>query len=100
MASMLAAMSCCLPLGTVVLAAGTAGVAALLDALRPYLMGLSALLLGFAFWQTYRRRACTRSSRWQVGVLWTSLVLLLGFLLFPQQIAGLVADALPAEAIR
>ncbi len=54
--SALAATSCCLPLGTFWLAAGTAGASAILDRLRPYLIALSVILLAFAFWQAHRAK--------------------------------------------
>lgn len=46
--SVLAASSCCLPLGTMWLAAGAAGAGAFLDQYRPWLMGASTGILGWA----------------------------------------------------
>src|SRR6266545_3014847 len=56
--SSIAAMSCCLPVGTFLAAAGLAGTSAFMDSARPYFLGLSLLLLGFGFWQTYGAKSC------------------------------------------
>ncbi len=89
----LAAMSCCLPLGTFVAAAGAAGAARVLAPWRPWLIGLSILLLAIGFARTYRRRECSVGrSRFSVVVLWISAVLVFSMLLFPQAIAGFLAD--------
>ncbi len=61
--------------------------------LRPWLLGLSIVLLGFGFWQQYRARQCAVRGRLLGGVLlWAALVVFLGMILFPQQIAGFIAD--------
>src|SRR5437763_14633737 len=56
--SVLAALTCCLPVLPFVLAAGTAGSARYLSsfvrALRPYLLGLSVPLLAPGFYQSRR----------------------------------------------
>jgi hypothetical protein len=58
LASLLAALSCCLPLGTLLMAAGSAGAAMFSEALRPILVWVSALLIVVAFVQTYFRSRC------------------------------------------
>jgi hypothetical protein len=89
----LAAMSCCLPLGTFVAAAGAAGAARALAPMRPWLIALSILLLAIGFIRTYRRRECSVGrSPFSVALLWISAVLVLSMLLFPQAIAGFLAD--------
>ncbi|MEO8660674.1 MAG: hypothetical protein ABI693_19545 [Bryobacteraceae bacterium] len=91
--SVLAASSCCLPLPAVIASAGLAGASGWMNTLRPWLMGGSLTILAWAFWQTYRRAACQRQrSRWSVALLWLSLGIVAGMLLFPQAIAGLLAD--------
>jgi hypothetical protein len=91
--SALASLSCCLPLGfAAALGAGAAG--AFLTTLRPWLLGLSVALLGVGFWQQRRARQCRVRGRWLGAVLlWLAVAVVLGMLLLPQQIAGLVADA-------
>ena len=91
--SFVSAVSCCLPVGTVFAAAGFAGAAAFLISARPYLMGLSILLLGAGFWQAYGASNCpVKRNRMAVFLLWTATGLLLLLFLFPQNIAGLLAD--------
>ena len=95
-ASLAAASACCLPVGTFLVAAGSAGAARILTPLRPWLIGISigALVLGFV--QTYGRSQCSiRRNLFSVILLWASAVVVLITLLFPQLVAGLIADKLP-----
>lgn len=87
----LAAMTCCLPIGTLLLAGGTAGASVLTRVWRPYLMGASVGILLLGFWQFYRAPRCERG--WVSSLLlWTSAALLGAFLFFPQDVAAFVAD--------
>lgn len=53
----IAASACCIgPLVLAVLGIGAAGAFATLTTLRPYILGLTAALLGFGFYLTYRKR--------------------------------------------
>ena len=90
--SSLATMVCCLPLAFAA-AIGAAGASAFLLKFRPWFLGLSLLLLGVGFWQQRRARQCAVKGR-IVGqvLLWSALVIVLGMILFPQQIAGFIAD--------
>ena len=92
--SSLATMVCCLPLAFAA-AIGAAGASAFLLKFRPWFLGLSVLLLGVGFWQQRRARQCAVKGR-IVGqvLLWSALVIVLGMILFPQQIAGFIADRL------
>lgn len=93
LAGVAAACGCCLPLPAVIASAGIAGASALLASLRPWLLTASLLLLAFAFWQTYRRPACGRRRSLAAKVLlWLSLALIVVMFLFPQTVAGLLAD--------
>lgn len=90
--STLATLGCCLPLGFAG-ALGTAGASAVFGGLRPWLLGLSVALLGVGFWQQRRARQCSLKGRWLGEVLlWTAVVAFLVMILFPQQIAGFLAD--------
>ncbi|HEV3456905.1 MAG TPA: hypothetical protein VHG32_10125 [Thermoanaerobaculia bacterium] len=90
--SALASLSCCLPLGFAA-ALGAGAASAFLTTLRPWLLGLSVALLGFGFWQQRRARQCQVRGRWLGAVmLWLAVAVVLGMLLLPQQIAGLLAD--------
>lgn len=90
--SVLAAGSCCLPLGTMWLAASAAGAGAFLPTLRPYLMGLSVLLIAFGFWQVHRATQCGCKRNWlSLSLLWIAAVFVGTSLLFPQLFASLLA---------
>jgi hypothetical protein len=86
-----ATMSCCLPLGfAAALGAGTAS--AFLGTLRPWLLGLSVALIGVGFWQQHHAKKCSVRGRLAGKVLlWAAVIVALGMILFPQQIAGLLA---------
>src|SRR5262249_51825947 len=87
--SALATLACCLPLGLVGLAAAAAGVSALVDRLRPELLGLSVVLLGVAGYQIYRARAtCQPRSRVSVTIWWLSACIVILVIAFPDLIAG------------
>jgi hypothetical protein len=90
----MATMVCCLPLAFAA-AIGAAGASAFLLRFRPWFLGLSIVLLGFGFWQQRRARQCEVKGR-VVGrvLLWTAVIVLVGTILFPQQIAGFIADRL------
>ena len=92
--SVIAAMSCCLPVGTFLVAAGAAGAGRVLAPLRPWLFGVSigALILGFV--QAYGRAHCSlRRNPVTILVLWVAATLVLALLLFPQVVAGFLAGA-------
>lgn len=93
--SVLAATTCCLPVLPFVLAAGTAGSArflsSLVGALRPYLLGVSVLLIAFGFYQSRRasRCNCKPSLLSQVVLCLSALIVAISILL-PQAFADLV----------
>lgn len=89
LASIAASICCIGPFLAIFLGLGTFGAAIGLEDLRPYLLGLTALLLGIAFYSTYRNRAgrcadgnCTagRSSR---VALWTITGVVIAAAAFP-----------------
>jgi hypothetical protein len=90
--SSVATISCCLPLGFAA-ALGAGAASPFFTTLRPWLLGLSVALLGLGFWQQYRAKQCTIRGR-RIGnvLLWTALVVVLGMILFPQEIAAFIAD--------
>ncbi|MFZ0821435.1 MAG: hypothetical protein WAM91_15310 [Candidatus Acidiferrales bacterium] len=92
--SALATISCCLPLGFAA-AIGAAGASGFVERFRPWLLGLSVLLLGLGFWQQRRAKQCAVKGGW-VGqaLLWVAVVVVAGMILFPQQVAGFFADHL------
>ena len=88
------ASSCCLPLAPFLLAAGAAGSSAFFVKFRPILLAASALLIGFGFYQSWRAKQCDcQPSPLSAILLWASAILVLLFILFPQAIANLLANA-------
>jgi hypothetical protein len=90
--SSVATISCCLPLGFAA-ALGAGAASAFFTTLRPWLLGLSVVLLGLGFWQQRRAKQCAVRGRLLGSVLlWAALLVVVGMILFPQQIAGFIAD--------
>jgi hypothetical protein len=95
MVSSVAAIGCCLPLGFAG-ALGAAGASAFLQKFRPWLLALSVVLLGVGFWQQRRAKQCSvKRSRASTVLLWATVAVVAGMVLFPQEIAALIADVLP-----
>jgi len=95
--SALASMACCLPLGAAA-ALGLAGSGVFLDRVRPWFSALSVLLLAAGFWQQRRARHCgLRAGIVGVVLLWTSLIFVAAVILFPQEIAAVLAGPSPAS---
>jgi hypothetical protein len=92
--SSLATMACCVPLGFAA-AIGAAGASAFLLRFRPWFLVLSVALIGLGFWQQRRAKQCAVKGR-LIGqiLLWTAVAVVLAMILFPQQIAGFLADHL------
>lgn len=92
--SAIATIGCCLPMGfAVALGVGTAS--AFFSRLRPWLLAISILFIGFGFWQQRRARQCSVRGRLiGMAMLWAAVVVVVAMILFPQQIAGLIADKL------
>jgi len=92
MLSSLLALGCCLPLPFLG-AAGLAGASVFLSAARPWLLGLSVILLAAGFFQVYRGTKCrARQSRTALVLLGFATILVVFLLFFPQVMAGLLAD--------
>jgi hypothetical protein len=74
-------------------ALGVAGVAIFFEAARPWLLGLSVAFLAVGFYQVRSGLRCgVRGSRIGLGLLALATVVLLLVGLFPQLVAGLLAD--------
>jgi len=88
----IATLSCCLPLGFAA-ALGAGAASAFFTTLRPWLLAISVVLIGFGFWQQRRATQCSVRGR-KVGqvLLWSAVVVVIAMILFPQQIAGFLAD--------
>ncbi|SRR6266851_3639754 len=93
--SALSTIACCLPSGMAA-AAGAAGLGVVVEPLRPWLVGLSIVLLVLGFVQLYRsNRSCRRRSPASIAVFSISAIVVVGLLLFPQISAGLLASVIP-----
>jgi hypothetical protein len=91
-ASSIATITCCLPIGFAA-ALGAGAASAFFTRLRPWLIAVSIILLGIGFWQQRRAKICSVRGRFVGNVLlWVAVVVVLGMILFPQQIAGFIAD--------
>ena len=86
------ATACSFPIGfTAALGVGTAS--AFFTTLRLSFLGFSIALIGFGFWQQHRAKHCAVRGRWLANVfLWASVVLVMGVIFFPQQVAELLAN--------
>src|SRR5260370_42546255 len=88
--SVIAASSCCLPLLPFLFAAGAAGTSAFVAQLRPYLLVLSALLIAFGFYKSWRGQQCKfKPSRISPFLFWFSGHGGVVFIFFPPGIADL-----------
>ena len=93
--SVVLASSCCLPMFPFIFAAGAAGSSAFFTKARPFLLAVSLLSIGFAFYQRWRAKKCNcKPNLLSTIILWFSVVVVLMFFLFPQVIANFVANFL------
>jgi ABC-type Na+ efflux pump permease subunit len=90
--SSIATISCCLPIGFAA-ALGAGAASAFFTTLRPWLLGLSIALLALGFWQQHRAKQCAIRGRWVGSVLlWAAVAVVVGMILFPQEMAAFLAD--------
>ena len=83
-------VGCCLPFAFIG-AAGILGLGARLQALRPWLLLLSGVLLAIGFVQLYLRSRCQRRSRISVAMFWIATAIVLLLIVFPQIVASVLA---------
>lgn len=94
--SLIGALACCLPLGALLMAAGSASASLFSEALRPILIWVSAGFLLLAFVQTYLRSRCDfRHRRFRTVLLWFSAAIVVATIAAPQFTATLLAGRLP-----
>jgi len=92
MVTSLLTLGCCLPLPFLG-AAGLAGASVFLSAARPWLLAFSVILLGVGVFQVYRGMKCrAQQSRIALVLLGLEAALVILLMLFPQVLAGLLAD--------
>ena len=95
MGGVVLASSCCLPLAPFLVAAGTAGSSAFFIKHRPFLLLSSVLMIGFGFYQSWRAKQCKcQPILLSTILLWSSAIIVLLFILFPQAIANILANIL------
>lgn len=83
-------LACCLPFAFVG-AAGLLGASARLQAMRPWLLLASAVLLTIGFIQLYFRKQCQSRSRLSVAIFWIATAIVLLLIVFPQVAASILA---------
>lgn len=108
----LGASACCwLPLLLAVLGASSVGVAATFEGMRPYLLVMAPLFLGFSFYMLYLRKSpCADDStsatlrgggsRAAKALFWVAAGLLVFSLAFPSAMAALLGGSEPAATDR
>jgi hypothetical protein len=85
-------LGCCLPLAFLG-AVGVAGSSVFFTRAQPWLLALSVILLGIGFIQVYRGVRCrVRQSKTAIALLGLATICVVLLLLFPQVIAGVLAD--------
>jgi hypothetical protein len=90
--AVVSAMTCCLPVMPLALAATSATAGAILAPLRPWLIGLSVLLIAYGFFEARRAKRCERvPSRAATALLWTATAIVAIVLLAPDLVANLLA---------
>lgn len=92
-AAIIAAFSslvCCLPF-TFVGVAGLLGGSARSQAMRPWLLLASGVLLIVGFVQLYFRKQCRTRSRLSIAIYWIATAIVLLLILFPQIAATILA---------
>ena len=88
----LLSLGCCLPLPFLG-AIGIAGTSVFLSAARPWLLGLSVVLVAVGFFQVYRGMKCrARQNKAALTLLGLTVVLVIFLLAFPQLVASWLAD--------
>ncbi len=114
--AILSSACCWLPLSLMALGVSAGGIGAWFERYRWEFLGATGVLLGLAFWLTYRRRPCCedagtcapRSPRWTRIMLWVSTVVVIAFAAFPKYAGALIspkpspvaAQGLPTIEIR
>ncbi len=90
--SSLLTLACCAPLAFLG-AAGAAGASVFLRSAWPWLLGLSGAFVAAGCYQVYRGARCSvRQTRLNLILLVLATTVVLVVVLFPQLVAGLLAD--------
>lgn len=93
LATLAASVACCVPILSLALAAGFAGLGTFLSAARPYLLAASVLFIAYGFYQAARAKKCRRRPAAAASILlWLSALFVAVSIFFPQLMANLVAN--------
>ena len=89
LSALMASLCCIGPVVFALIGAGSLGFAAVFEPYRPYLLTLTVLFLGTAFYFAYRKREIqcedgTCAGKWHKIFLWIAATLALIFMFFPQ----------------
>jgi hypothetical protein len=91
----LATLVCCLPMGLAA-AAATASVSMVVATYQRWLLGASVVLLMVGLVQLQRvQRTCATRPYGSIAVFGVSAIIVAVVVLFPQVVAGIVADWMP-----
>lgn len=106
--SAVAASACCIgPAVLALLGAGTVGLSGVIGVYRPYFIGLSVVLLGVAFYLTYRKRevkcedgTCKKvgAGKWEKISVWFAAVVTVAVIAMPSISAAHAVSAEPLKA--
>lgn len=100
MASAVLSSACCwLPLLLLTFGVSAGGVAAFVEAYRPWLLGITVLLLAVAFRLTYRAPAA-RLATFNKAMLWTATVVVIAFAAFPSYVGQLMGKGVAQPGSR
>ena len=95
--SVIAASSCCLPLGILAASGTLAAAGQWIQPLQPYLLGLSAVCLGWAIYRMAFAPRCERRSPVQMTIVGLAAILVTAMIVLPQQIANFLANWLTTK---
>ena len=90
--SIVAASSCCLPIGALMASGSLAAAGEWIGPLRPYFFLLSAACLGWAIWRIAYAPRCERKSPLEMIVVGIASLVVAAMFLLPQQMANLLAN--------
>lgn len=91
----LGTLVCCLPLGLAT-AAATASLSSVAAEYQPWFLGASLLLLAVGLIQLRRANRTCATRPWSSAIVFgVCAAIVLAIVLFPQAVAGLLADWLP-----
>lgn len=98
LAALGASLCCILPVAVAVAGVGSAALGAKLEPLRPWLAGVTVLLLGFAFYRAYRPVRCSPEEACAVAAgrrrtriaLWIASLVAVAVIAFPYYVSWLV----------